>query len=94
MEDNRKPTKDEQSRIDACGNVSNWASEDSEHRGCIVLATDEKASTCAVIGHGQNLIIALASALRETPGLRGILSTALMLDMIAGNSKSDIDKEK
>lgn len=94
MEDNRKPTKGEQSRIDACGNVSNWASEDIKHRGCIVLATDEKASTCAVIGSGQNLIMALAAALRKTPSLRGILSTALMVDMIAGDSENDPDKDK
>lgn len=94
MKDSRKPTKDEQSRIDACANVSNWASEDTKHRGCIILATDEKSSTCAVIGSGQNLIIALASALREIPGLRGILSTALMVDMIAGDSKNDPDKDK
>lgn len=48
MED--KLTKDEQKRVEACEKVTKWASEDKEHRGCIVLAIDEKSSTCAVIG--------------------------------------------
>lgn len=50
MKDNKTMTKGEQKRIDACENVVKWASEDKEHRGCIVIATDEKSSTCAVIG--------------------------------------------
>lgn len=94
MEDNMKPTKGEQRRIDVCKNVVNWTSEDRKHRGCIVLATDEKSSTCAVIGQSQNLITALASALRSTPNLRDILTTVMMLDMITGGSKSDTDKDK
>lgn len=93
MEGNRTPTKGEQRRIDACENVVNWASEDRKHRGCIVLATDEKSSTCAVIGHSKNLITALASALRSTPNLRSILSTVLMLDMMTGGPKNDTDKD-
>lgn len=94
MEDNRKPTKDVQNRIDACDNVVNWASEDTKHRGCIILATDEKSSTCAVFGRSRNLVEALVSALRETPSLRDILSTVLILDLMAGGSKNDTDKDK
>lgn len=51
MKDDRTMTKDEQKRVDACENVVKWAFEDKERRGCIVLATDEESSTCAVIGH-------------------------------------------
>lgn len=94
MEDNRKPTKGEQRRIDACETVVNWASEDIKHRGCIVIATDEKSSTCAVVGQGQNLITALASAIKSTPNLRGILATVMMLDMVSGGLKSDTNKDK
>lgn len=93
MKDNRKPTNDAQRRIDVCENVINWANEDQQHRGCIVLATDEESSTYAVIGRGQNIIMALTSAIKSTPNLRGILSTALMFDTITGGSKSDTDKD-
>lgn len=95
MGDNRIPTKDKQKRVDACENVVKWASEDKEHRGCIVLATDEESSTCAVIGENQNLIAAFVSALKRTSALRSVLTTALMLDMvITGSPKSDTDKDK
>lgn len=93
MGENRKPTKGEQQRIATCEHVVNWASEDREHRGCIVLATDEKSSTCAVIGQTGNIITALASALRSIPNLRSILTTTLMLDMVAGGSNNDTDKD-
>lgn len=93
MEDD-KITKSEQKRVDACQNVVKWTSEDKKHRGCIVLATDEKSSTCVVIGGSQNLITALVSAIQSTPNLRNILSVALMLDMAIGGSKSDTDKDK
>lgn len=93
MEGNMKPSKDEQRRIDVCENVVNWASEDKKHRGCIVLATDEKSSTCVVIGQSQNLITALVSALRSIPNLRSILSTTLMLDIITDNPKDDTDND-
>lgn len=89
-----KPTKDEQKRIDVCENIVKWASEDKEHRGCIVIATDEESSTCAVIGQNQNLITAFVSALKNTPSLRSVLTTTLMLDMVIGGSKSDTDKDK
>lgn len=94
MKDDRTMTKDEQKRVDACENVVKWASEDKEHRGCIVLATDEKSSTCAVIGQNQNLITAFVSAIKTTPNLRNLLATTLMLDMATGGSKSDTDKDK
>lgn len=88
-------TKDEQKRVDACENVVKWASEDKEHRGCIVLATDEKSSTCAVIGQNRNLISAFVLALKRTPALRSMLITALTLDMVTTNGpKSDTDKDK
>lgn len=93
MKDNRKPTNDKQRRIDTCENVINWASEDKEHRGCIVLAADEESSTCAVIGNSQNLTIALTSALRSTPNLRSILLAVMMLDTMIGGSKNDTDKD-
>ena len=92
MED--KLTKGEQKRVDACENVVKWASEDKKHRGCIVIATDEKSSTCAVIGESQSLITALASAVQSTPNLRNILSAVLMLDMFINKSKSDTDGDK
>lgn len=91
MED--KLTKGEQKRVDACENVVKWASENKKHRGCIVIATDEKSSTCAVIGESQGLISALLSAIKSTPNFRNILSTVLMLDMVTG-SKSDTDEDK
>ena len=47
-----------------------------------------------MIGKNQNLIIALISAVKETPNLRDILATTLMLDMATGGSKSDTDKDK
>lgn len=94
MKDNKTMTKDEQKRIDACQKVVEWASEDKEHRGCIVLATDEKSSTCAVIGQNQNLITAFVSALKNTPSLRSVLAATLMLDIATGGSKSDTDKDK
>lgn len=95
MEKFRAPSKSKQKRIDACEKVINWASEDKEHRGCIVLATDEKSSTCAVIGENQNLISAFVSALKRTPALRSMLTTALMLDMVVTDGpKSDTDKDK
>lgn len=94
MGDKRTPTKGEQRRVDACENVVKWASEDKEHRGCIVLATDEKSSTCAVIGQNQNLITAFVSAIKNTPNLRNLLATTLMLDMATGGPKSDTDEDK
>lgn len=94
MKDGRTMTKDEQKRVDACENVVKWASEDKEHRGCIVLATDEESSTCAVIGQNQSLIIALMSAIKNTSNLRNILAATLMLDMAVGDSKSDTNKDK
>ena len=94
MRDDRTPTKGEQKRVDACENIVKWASEDREHRGCIVLATDNESSTCAVIGQNRNLIIALLSAVKKTPNLRNTLATTLMLDMATGGSKSDTDKDK
>lgn len=95
MGDKRTPTKGEQKRVDACENIVKWASEDKEHRGCIILATDEDSSTCAVIGENQNLITAVVAALRRTPALRSMLTTALMLDMVVtGGPKSDTDKDK
>lgn len=78
----RIPTKGEQKRIDACQKVVDWAHENQKHRGCIVIATDEKSSTCAVVGQSQNLITALASAIKSAPNLRGILATVMMLDMV------------
>lgn len=94
MGSKRTLTKDEQKRVDAFKNVVRWASEDKEHRGCIVLATDGESLTCAVIGQNQNLIIALISAVKETPNLRNILATTLILDTATGGSKSDTDKDK
>jgi hypothetical protein len=90
----RTLTKGEQKRVDACQKVVEWASENKKHRGCIVIATDEKSSTCAVIGESQGLISALLSAIKSTPNFRNILSTVLMLDMVTGGSKSDTDKDK
>lgn len=87
MKDNKTITKEEQERIDACENVVKWASENKKHRGCIVIATDEKSSTCAVIGESQSLITALASAVQSTPNLRNILSAVLMLDMFINKDK-------
>lgn len=87
-------TKGEQKRIDACENVVKWASVDKKHRGCIVIATDEESSTCAVIGENQTLITAFVSALKNTPSLRSVLVTTLMLDMVTDGSKSDTDKDK
>lgn len=87
MKDNKTITKEEQERIDACENVVKWASENKKDRGCIVLATDEKSSTCAVIGESQSLITALASAVQSTPNLRNILSAVLMLDMFINKDK-------
>lgn len=95
MGDRRTPTKSEKKRVDACENIVKWASEDKEHRGCIVLATDEDSSTCVVIGENQNLITAFVSALKRTPALRSMLTTILMLDMVVtGGPKSDTDKDK
>ena len=94
MKDDKTMTKSEQKRIDACQKVVEWASEDKEHRGCIVIATDEKSSTCAVIGQNQNLITAFVSALKNTPSLRGVLAATLMLDIATGGSNSDTDKDK
>lgn len=92
MED--KLTKDEQKRVEACEKVTKWASEDKEHRGCIVLATDEKALTCAVIGQNQTLVTAFASALKTNPSLRNVLITTLLLDLATGSSESDTDGDK
>lgn len=92
MKDDKTMTKGEQKRIDACENVVKWASEDKEHRGCIVIATDEKSSTCAVIGENKTLITAFVSAIKNTPSLRSVLAVALVLDMVGG-SKSDTDKD-
>lgn len=95
MGNKRTPTKDEQKRIDVCENIVKWASEDKKHRGCIVLATDEDSSTCAIIGENQNLITTFVSALKRTPALRSMLTTALMLDMVVtGGPKSDTDEDK
>ena len=92
MED--KLAKGEQKRIDVCQKVVEWSYEDKEHRGCIIIVTDEESSTCAVIGQKQNLITAFVSALKNTPNLRSVLSATLMLDMVTGGSKSDTDKDK
>lgn len=95
MGDKRTSTKGEQKRIEVCAKVIEWASEDKERRGCIILATDEKSSTCAVIGENQNLITAFVSALKRTPALRRMLTTALMLDMVVtGSPESNTDKDK
>nr|DAL05028.1 MAG TPA: hypothetical protein [Crassvirales sp.] len=94
MKDDRTPTKGEQKRIDVCENVVKWTSENKEKRGCIVLATDEKSSTCAVVGQNQNLITALLSAIKKTPNLRNILAATLMLDMATGGSKNDTGEDK
>lgn len=85
---------DEQKRVDACQKVVEWASENKKHRGCIVIATDGKSSTCAVIGESQSLITALTSAVQSTPNLRDILSAVLMLDMFINKSESDTDGDK
>lgn len=90
----RTLTKGEQKRVDACTKVVEWAQENRKHRGCIVIATDEKSSTCAMIGESQGLISALLSAIKNTPNFRNILSTALMVDMVTGSSKSDTDGDK
>ena len=90
----RTLTKGEQKRVDACQKVVEWAHENQKHRGCIVIATDEKSSTCAVIGESQGLISALLSAIKNTPNFRNILSTVLMLDMVTGSSESDTDGDK
>ena len=90
----RTLTKGEQKRVDACQKVVEWASENKKHRGCIVIATDEESSTCAVIGENQTLITALVSAIKNTPSLRGVLAATMMLDMVTGGSKSDTDKDK
>lgn len=90
----RTLTKGEQKRVDACQKVVDWTSENKKDRGCIVIATDEKSSTCAVIGESQGLISALLSAIKSTPNFRNILSTALMLDAVTGSSKSDTDGDK
>ena len=90
----RTLTKGEQKRVDACQKVVDWAHENQKHRGCIVIATDEKSSTCAVIGESQGLISALLSAIKNTPNFRNILSTVLMLDMVTGSSESDTDGDK
>lgn len=92
MED--KLTKNEQKRVEACEKITKWASEDKEHRGCIVFATDKESSTCAVIGQNRTLITTLVPAIKETPSLRNILAAALMLDMAVGGSKSDTNKDK
>lgn len=92
MED--KLTKGEQKRVEACEKVTKWASEDKEHRGCIVLATDEKSSTYAVIGQNQTLVTAFASAMKTNPILRNVLTTTLLLDLATGDSNSDTDKDK
>lgn len=90
----RTLTKGEQKRVDACTKVVEWAHENQKHRGCIVIATDEKSSTCAVIGESKGLISALLSAIKSTPNFRNILSTVLMLDMVTGSSESDTDGDK
>lgn len=92
MED--KLTKDGQKRVEVCEKVTKWASEDKEHRGCIVLAIDEKSSTCAVVGQNQTLVIAFASALKTSPSLRSVLTTTLLIDLATGGPKSDTDKDK
>lgn len=94
MGDKRTPTKGEQKRVDACENIVKWTSEDKEHRGCIVLATDEKSLTCAVIGQKQTLVTAFASALKTRTSLRNVLTATLLLDLATGGSKSDTDKDK
>lgn len=95
MGDERTPTKGEQRRVDVCEKVVNWASEDKEHRGCIIIATDEGSSTCAVIGENQNLILAFVLALKRTPALRSMLTTVLMLDrVVTGSPESNTDKDK
>lgn len=90
----RTLTKGEQKRVDACQKVVDWAHENQKHRGCIVIATDEKSSTCAVIGENEGLVTALASAVQSTPNLRNILSVVLMLDMFINKLKSDTDGDK
>lgn len=92
MKSNRTPSKEEQKRVEACEHVINWASEDRKHRGCIIIATDEKSSTCAVIGQNQNLITSLVSSLRETSGFRNILTTALMIDVASDSLESNTDE--
>lgn len=92
MED--KLIKDEQKRVETCEKVIKWAHEDKEYRGCIVLATDEKSSTCAVIGQKQTLVTAFASALKTSPSLRSVLTATLLLDLATGGPKSDTDKDK
>lgn len=92
MED--KLTKGEQKRVEACEKITKWASEDKEHRGCIIIATDEESSTCAVIGENQNLVTAFVSALKRNSSLRSILTTTLAIDIVTGGSKRDTDKDK
>lgn len=94
MGSKRTPTKGEQKRVDACEKVVKWASEDKEHRGCIIIATDEESLSCAVIGEHQNLIAAFVSALKKNPNLRSILTTTLAVDMVTGGPESDTDKDK
>lgn len=92
MED--KLTKGEQKRVEACEKIIKWASEDKEHRGCIVFATDKESSTSAVIGQSQTLITALTSTLKTNFSLRSVLAATLLLDLAAGDSNSDTDKDK
>lgn len=92
-EDSKSLSIDEQQRIDACKNVTNWVFKEEKKRGCIILATDEESSTCAVIGNSQNLITALTSALKSTPTLKSVIFTALTLDIITNNPEDNTDKD-
>ena len=91
--DSKSLSIDEQRRVAACKNIANWVSEEEKKRGCIIIATDEESSTCAIIGNSQNLITALASALKNTTNLKSIIFTALTLDIITNNPEDDTDKD-
>lgn len=82
MGKDRKPTKGEQERINAVQRFVDWVNEDPLTRGCIVIATSENTTSCAVIGRSENIITAFESAKKESEPLRRIVETSTMVDTL------------
>lgn len=58
--------------------LQQWAMEDSDNRGVLVIATDEEKSGCSVVGTTFNISKAIALQASENPELHRVLLLGLL----------------
>lgn len=58
--------------------LQQWAMEDGDNRGVVVIATDEEKSGCVLTGTCLNIEKAIAHAARKNPELHRVLFVGLL----------------